>query len=737
MNQKQLTSFKNKVKWSRVFILSSLSFLSVGLLVFNNCGQFRLAEHMQDPSLQGPNKKPDEDPSLPVGDAGRPLPPAPSPDAPPQGPVDPLLSQAWHLKNTGQSGFSAGVGIAGEDINLADLHELGYTGKGVVVAVSDSGVELTHEDMANNTVLSKSRDYTRASMPWEGFAPQPENAQDGHGTVVMGVIGAQMNNGVGLRGVAPLATLYGFNYIISNQSRIKGADQATGDDIAVFNYSYGRSTCANFQEDSLLTAALRQGVEKQRNGLGSVYVASAGNDFVGRLNSCFRSQDPARNEELSNTFFFGNANRNPSKAYPYVLAIGSLAATGQRAWYSTPGSNVWVSAPGGDTGSSTNRMPGILSVDREGCTNGYARSDSGSVFDNGQDTANNPNCNYYSAAQGTSFSSPVTAGVVALILQAQPALSWRDVKHILASTATQVHATHTSSDHPLEAGRLAGHTYRRGWTTNAAGYKFHNWYGFGRVNAKSAVEMARKYRMGLPPLIETKTRTTSRYYYESTVTSGDIPDGSPTGFTDTLAVSNHNLEIEAIRVEVSFTHPFVSDIGIELTSPSGTVAQLMLINSGILSLTESNTFVFLANNFYGERTQGDWQLKIIDGKTEQTGQLNSWKMHFYGHRPMTAHSTLASPVNLQESTPSTQTNVNTPVFSWEASNSPNILRYEYCVGTQDGQCDVAPWETKFLELLGAIEGLDLESSKAYYFSVRAVDSSENVSPTVSINWVVP
>ena len=59
---------------------------------------------------------------------------------------------------------------------------------------------------------------------------------------------------------------------------------------------------------------------------------------------------------------------------------------------------------------------------------------------------------------GTSFATPVAAGVVALMLEANPSLGWRDVQEILARTAQKTDPGH------------------KDWTTNAAGLDINHWF---------------------------------------------------------------------------------------------------------------------------------------------------------------------------------------------------------------------------------------------------------------------
>src|SRR5882762_8831755 len=126
---------------------------------------------------------------------------------------DPLATQQWHLKNTGQNAFADGVGVAGIDINVEPVFSaFGFTGNGVIAAVVDTGMEIAHEDLAANVVPSGSWDFINNDTD-----PTSTATTGDHGTEVGGLI-AMARNSVGGIGVAPGAKLKGFNYIASSQS---------------------------------------------------------------------------------------------------------------------------------------------------------------------------------------------------------------------------------------------------------------------------------------------------------------------------------------------------------------------------------------------------------------------------------------------------------------------------------------------------------------------------------------
>lgn len=530
------------------------------------------------------------------------------PPSPSTGP-DPLLSHLWFLENTGQNAFSSTSGTVGADINLENLFDLGFGGKNIVVAVSDTNIEVDHEDLIANVSVPLSRNYLlSSSSAWPNSKPTIANNTDEHGTTVMGLIGAVANNGLGGRGVAPEVTLAGFNFISSNQSLSRFLDQARGF-IDVFNYSYGTDTCSVVPIDSAYILQLKEGVTNQRSGKGSVYVKAGGNEYISSLDACVSG---------SALNYLGNANLEQSTAYPYMILAAGLTAKDRHASYSSPGSNIWISASSGENGLSA---PGIISTDLTGCSNGYAQSSSTSTFDKGNNSLNS-NCNYTATLQGTSFSSPLVSGVAALMLQANSNLTWRDVKHIMAATAVKIDPSSINLPHPLGE-NLPSHVYERGWRQNGAGFWFHNWYGFGKINASAAVLMAQTYTSTFDPFIETS--------FINSTPALNIPDNSSTGVSNTLNVPS-SLIIEAVQISVNITHQFPSEIGIELTSPTGMISQLMLINSGIVGENLIDT-QFLSNAFYGENSAGNWTIKIIDSMPSDTGILNSWKIKFFGHAP--------------------------------------------------------------------------------------------------------
>lgn len=527
--------------------------------------------------------------------------PSPTPVLPRLG--DPLFDHQWHIKNTGQTAFSDSGGTFGADINLIDYNS--YSGSGILIAVSDNGVEVTHEDLRDNAIASLHRNYDN-THPYTGD-PSPANGGSAHGTAVTGIIAAKAENGLGGRGIAPSAQFAAFKFVGTSITTAKYIDQANGV-FDIYNYSYGDYSCSFNTVPSSLISQLEYGTTTLRSGKGAIYVKAAGNEYYSPLSDCYDNLN-------NNPYYLGNAALEEDHSYPFYILVGALTAKGKSAFYSTPGTPLWISAPAGEFGTTS---PAVITTDLIGCDEGNSKtSASQNDFENGN--SDNSNCNYTSTMNGTSTAAPMVSGVVALMLAENPNLSWRDIKYILATTAEQVDSTIGDTSHPT-GNNLTGHTYLQGWRTNAAGYRFHNWYGFGAINAESAITMAKNYSSNWSSLSKTS--------FTNNNLNLTIPDDSSAGIENSINV-NVNKTIESVQIEVDIEHSYTGDLGIELTSPAGTKSQLMLINSGIIQ--EDISSVLLSNAFFMENSFGTWTLKVIDGANQDTGTLKSFKLNIYGH----------------------------------------------------------------------------------------------------------
>ena len=537
---------------------------------------------------------------------------------------DPLYPYLWHLKNTGQKIFSVEGGTPGMDINVEKVWAMGITGKGVRIAVSDRGLEIRHEDFQGQLLDGEHRNYGNPELAptYVGDPTPSEDDDDGdHGTSVTGFIVMAAHNGIGGRGVAYGAKVAGFGGTVGGGDAVL-LDQAQGD-FDIFNQSFGKASCEFRSRGDDYIAQLKHGVENLRSGKGALYIKAAGNDF----NHQPRALCDINLPEDDRSLYVGNASIADEHAYPWVVVVGAINAKGTRAAYSIPGSALWVVAPGGEevtpAGENIVQSPAMTTTDLSGCDRGYHRSDDpwAVLLFGGNAKTLDPECNYLTLLAGTSFASPIVAGVVALMLEANPDLTWRDVRHILAATSRKVDGDRKTISHPQDMD-MAGHTYQQTWVTNAANYSFHNWYGFGLVDAYAAVQAARNYSTDLGDLVE------SAWVDSSTTLDLAIPDNSAAGATHALNVTG-TWTVESVQIKVTMTHPAIGNLGLELTSPSGTKSIIIPINS----LREHSNMVdapLLSNAFYGESATGNWTIKVIDPKASDTGTLNKWSIKIFG-----------------------------------------------------------------------------------------------------------
>jgi subtilisin-like proprotein convertase family protein len=264
-----------------------------------------------------------------------------------------------------------------------------------------------------------------------------------------------------------------------------------------------------------------------------------------------------------------------------------------------------------------------MTTDQSGCTNGYVGSNGRlqyNTFENHSGgNSENANCNYTSTFNGTSSAAPSVSGVVALMLEENPDLTWRDIKHILAVTADQVDSSKTYSYRGVS---------QYEWETNSAGYKFHNWYGFGKVDAAEAVTTAASYTAD-----SRGTMGTSGLELSGAINSALNDDG--TTVTSSIAVTKpagSNDFVEFIKVYVNFSHSVPKSIGLRLLSPDGTVVNIMQPMTNIGDNPSSYFFTIGVSSLYGESIEGDWTIAANDYIVDSTaGTLVQWGIVVYGN----------------------------------------------------------------------------------------------------------
>lgn len=486
-------------------------------------------------------------------------------------PTDGLFGKSWHLKNTGQTGGKSGV-----DINVTAVWD-DYRGDGIRIGVYDDGIDYRHADLDGN--YDASLQVVDASGKVYDAAPNSVAAGgDTHGTSVAGLIAAE-NNGTGVVGVAYESTLTGVPILrttgapdmltaMNAMSRFDVANHSWGY-TSLFNDNFG-STSTYWQS---FKAAIDKAADTGRGGLGTIIVKSAGNDRAAGFDVNYGN--------------FGNDR--------HVITVAAIDHVGKVTYYSTPGAALLVSAPG----------HALQTTDLAGSA--------------GESTGD------YRLFAGTSAAAPVTSGVVALILDANPNLGWRDVQEILAYTAR-----HTGS--AIDAAPAGNEDYSWAFngarTSNGGGLHFSNDYGFGLIDALAAVRLAETWTA-------VGTSATEVSASASNVTKAAIPDLGSVSRSISLST---DLRIDHVELSVNISHLNRGDLRITLTSPDGTDSIVFNRPKNGADTGDNLVFKLSSNAFWGEASAGTWTVTVEDLKTANVGTVNSVTLKVFGDALTSDHT---------------------------------------------------------------------------------------------------
>lgn len=545
---------------------------------------------------------------------------------------DPLLQNQWHLRNTGQDAFASTLPVPGNDMNMAAAWSAGYSGKGIKVGVVDTGLEAAHEDLAANVDVANSFNFVTGLND-----PSPDAGEPGfdHGTSVAGIIGAAAFNRKGGRGVAYNARLRGYNllssFTVANMAKSLGSDPVSADN-DVFNASFGNAApslptfSGVYQSITANTLALRE-------GRGAAIVNAAGNDFED-----WGSYPDSGLCAAANAYGVscGDTATDERRGGYAPIIVGAIDADGRHSSYSNTGASLWISAPAGEYGLDSAYFPGlvpdayapaIVTTSRTGCANARY-SLAANPLDALGDSPFAADCQYTATMNGTSAATPNVTGVVAMMLEANPDLTVRDLKHILAKTARKTDASFagvTATDIIPGSAVVLEH----GWVTNSAGWPFSNRYGFGAVDASAAVAMAKTYADYLPPV-----QSSSDEFLVAP--PAIVAPLSPAGSRATIQVAETFNTVESVIVFLNIAAtPGLPCNQVELTSPSGTKSILMHAANGFANSSVVNSRI-LSNAFYGEPVNGNWVLTFydfcdVDGYPTQLSTTNPQVLMIVGH----------------------------------------------------------------------------------------------------------
>ncbi|TDZ30458.1 Protease KEX1 [Colletotrichum spinosum] len=469
--------------------------------------------------------------------------------------ADPIFNEQWHLLNTVQPGH---------DINVTGVWLQGITGKNATVAIVDDGLDMYSDDLKANYYAAGSYDFNDHREE-----PKPTLSDDKHGTRCAGEVSAVRNNICGV-GVAYESKIAGIRIL---SKLISDADEAVA-----MTYDYQHNdiySCSWGPPDDgrsmdapgiLIKRAMLKGIQQGRGGKGSIYVFASGNG--------------AANDDNCN--FDGYTNSI------YSITVGAVDRKGQHPYYSEKCSAqlvVTYSSGSGDAIHTTD-------VGTDACYNGHG---------------------------GTSAAAPLGAGIYALVLEARPDLTWRDMQWLAMDTAVPI--DEKDGD----------------WQPTKIGKKFSHTFGYGKIDAYAMVEAAKTFKNVKP----------QAWYYSPWVhVNTEIPqgkDGVAVSYEVTAdALKQANLErVEHVTVTMNVNHTRRGDLSADLISPDGVTSHLSVTRKMDSAKAGYVDWTFMSVAHWGEAGIGKWTVIVKDSvENEHKGTFVDWHLKLWGESIDASKSTL-------------------------------------------------------------------------------------------------
>ncbi|KAJ7328622.1 hypothetical protein OS493_023891 [Desmophyllum pertusum] len=478
---------------------------------------------------------------------------------------DPMWKDQWYMMRDD-----------GPMYNVLEVWKMGYTGKGVVVGVVDSGLDKNHTELKKNFDQEASFDFEENE---EDPGSNNIDKSVSHGNGCAGIIAAVANNSFCGVGIAYNANIGGIR-ILSGEG-LTDAKQAKGisfrqDYVDIYSCSWGPTDYGyEVEEAGVMTeAALRQGAFEGRKGLGSIFVFAAGNGGY--------SDDSCAFNGLVNSIY--------TIAITGVKKDGSLPRWGEH-------------------------CPGILAVT-------YSKGmlyilDQTKVITATGDGKCTDDFGASSAA------APMASGIIALALEANKNLTWRDVQHIIIRSS--------------RANGLANGTViqTEDWITNGANLTASNNVGFGLMDAHRLVSLAVNWTTVAPQLKCTISHPRINRVIPSadalkvTVSLNDV-----TVTVTRLCLGSKINYLEHVQVRVNLNYTVRGELEMNLTSPQGTTSRLTQYRPKDNSPDATNltNWVILTLHHWGENPSGIWELSLKNAKPEHknTGMLFDWALIIFG-----------------------------------------------------------------------------------------------------------
>ncbi|KAF5387483.1 hypothetical protein D9757_006557 [Collybiopsis confluens] len=520
---------------------------------------------------------------------------------------DPLFPDQWHLINDEFPSHMMNVTGVWE--------ELGFTGNGVISSIVDDGLDYDNEDLKDNFDAADSYDFNdHISLP------TPKLPADHHGTRCAGQIAAKKNTLCGV-GIAYNSRVSGVRIL---SGPISDVDEAAAlnygfHNVSIYSCSWGPPDDGKSMEgpSTLIKKAVVNGINNGRGGKGSIFVFASGNG--------------AHHGDQCN--FDGYTNSI------YSVTVSAIDYKGLHPYYSEPCAANMVVAYSSGSGKH------IVTTDKG--TTSCATSHG-----------------------GTSAAAPNAVGVIALALEANPDLSWRDVQYIAVLTARQVNPNDPDWEKTKGWIRGAQGDEKKPLNDISSGIEgkpYSYKYGYGAIDGYQFVRAAQQWK-SVKPQVWIRTHSVqlnngtfnekeeyngglkipqdpakAQAASNSRAHLGDGPehvsDDNRFSVTSNLeltaeTVANANFDpnfLEHIQIQVWIQHARRGDVEVSLTSPQGVVSVLGAMRENDEDKDGYPGWVFMTVKHWGENPIGTWKIQVSDqSNPNRTGSFLGWNMAFWG-----------------------------------------------------------------------------------------------------------
>ncbi|KAM4661049.1 furin isoform 2-T2 [Amazona ochrocephala] len=391
--------------------------------------------------------------------------------------------------------------------------------------------------------------------------PQPRYTQmndNRHGTRCAGEVAAVANNGICGVGVAYNARIGGVRML---DGEVTDAVEAHSlglnpNHIHIYSASWGPEDDGKTVDGParLAEEAFFRGVSQGRGGLGSIFVWASGNGG--------REHDSCNCDGYTNSI--------------YTLSISSTTQYGNVPWYSEACSSTLATTY--SSGNQNEKQ--IVTTDlRQKCTESHT---------------------------GTSASAPLAAGIIALALEANKNLTWRDMQHLVVQTSKPAHLN--TND----------------WVTNGVGRKVSHSYGYGLLDAGAMVSLAKNWTTVGPQrkcVIDVLTEPKDIGKRLEVRRKVDA----------CLGKANYISRLEHAQARLTLSYNRRGDLAIHLISPMGTRSTLLAARPHDFSADGFNDWAFMTTHSWDEDPSGEWVLEIENtSDANNYGTLTKFTLVLYG-----------------------------------------------------------------------------------------------------------